>query len=186
VADERFWLIRHAESTWNAEGRWQGRMDPPLSAQGRSQARRLAEILAGEQLEVLIASDLIRGAETAAILGLRLGLVPRLEAALREIDAGVWSGMRRAEIAARDAEELARFDRGDPDARAGGGESRREAAARARAALRAIRDQHRGRRIALVMHRGVIHALDPRIRLANAEWCVVEASRLLDPEEGGG
>jgi probable phosphoglycerate mutase len=186
VADERFWLIRHAESTWNAEGRWQGRMDPPLSALGKSQAHRLAEILVGEELEVLIASDLVRGAETAAILGRRLGLVPRLEPALREIDAGTWSGLRRAEIAERDAEALARFGSGDPDARAGGAESRREAASRARAALRAVRAEHRGRRIAAVMHRGVIHALDPRIRLGNADWCVVDAARLLDPEVDGG
>jgi probable phosphoglycerate mutase len=186
VADERFWLIRHAESTWNAEGRWQGRMDPPLSALGRTQAQRLAEILVGEQLEVLIASDLVRGAETAAILGQRLGLVPRLEPALREIDAGTWSGLRRAEIVERDAEALARFGSGDPDARAGGAESRREAADRARTALRAIRGVHPGRRIGVVMHRGVIHALDPRIRLGNAEWCVVESARLLDAEGSGG
>jgi broad specificity phosphatase PhoE len=89
-----FLLIRHAESEWNAAGRWQGHGDPPLSARGREQAAALARELEGEGVEVLIASDLARSAQTAAILGARWGLAPTPDARLREIDVGRWTGLR--------------------------------------------------------------------------------------------
>jgi probable phosphoglycerate mutase len=178
VSENRFWLIRHAESTWNAAGRWQGQADPPLSPRGREQAARLAGSLADAELQVLVASDLARSAETAAILGRALGLRPCLDPALREIDAGSWSGQARSGIAGRDAEALARFDSGDPDARAGGAECRREAAARVRRALLELDVGHRGGRLAVVTHGGVIRSLLPALRLANAEWRVVPASAL--------
>jgi probable phosphoglycerate mutase len=167
-----FWLIRHAESTWNATGRWQGREDPPLSERGRRQAAGLARALASEGVETLITSDLARAFETATIVGRVLGLRPRLEPALRELDAGSWSGLPRNEIARRDAEALARFDSGDVDAPAGGGESRREVARRARPALLAIGRQSAGRHLAVVTHAGVIRSLLPDVRVANAEWHV--------------
>jgi probable phosphoglycerate mutase len=166
----RFWLIRHAESEWNAQGRWQGQLDPPLSERGREQAARLAGELAGEGLELLIASDLTRSAETAAIVGRALRLVPAFAAALREIDAGRWSGLTRAEIARMDAAALAHFDSGAAGAPAGGGECRRDVAERARRALAAAVAAHPGHRIAVVTHAGVIRSLLPGLRLANAEW----------------
>ena len=49
MTESRLWLIRHAESTWNAAGRWQGQADPPLSEKGRAQARQLAESLRAEE-----------------------------------------------------------------------------------------------------------------------------------------
>jgi probable phosphoglycerate mutase len=167
-----FWLIRHAESTWNAAGRWQGQEDPPLSERGRLQAAELARVLAGEGVETLIASDLARAFETATIVGRVLGLHPRPEPALRELDAGAWSGLPRSEIARRDGEALARFDSGDVDAPAGGGESRREVARRARQALLAIGREGAGRRLAVVTHAGVVRSLLPDVRLANTEWHV--------------
>ena len=66
MSDTSFLLIRHAESTWNAEGRWQGHGDPPLSERGRRQAAGLAHELASEPVDLLLASDLVRAAETAA------------------------------------------------------------------------------------------------------------------------
>jgi broad specificity phosphatase PhoE len=178
----RFWLIRHAESTWNASRLWQGQADPPLSPRGLEQAARLAERLAGEGLEVLVASDLARTAQTAAILGARLGLAPLLDAALRELDAGAWSGLSRDEIARRDRAALARFDSGDPDARAGGAESRRDVVQRVRRALHRLAAEHAGRRVALVTHSGVVHALLPELRLETAAWSEVPAAALLEGE----
>jgi len=128
---------------------------------------------------VLIASDLARSAETAEIIGRQLGLRPRYEPALRELDAGRWAGLERSEIARRDGAALARFDGGDPDARAGGRECRREVALRARRALRAIHASHRGSRVALVTHDGVVSALLPELKLGSAEWRVVDAAALL-------
>lgn len=184
MSESCFWLIRHAESTWNAAGRWQGQADPPLSPRGREQALRLAEQLAEQGLEVLVASDLARTSQTAAILGRGLGLAPRLESRLREIDAGSWSGLPRTEIARRDAAALARFDSGDPEARAGGAECRRAAAARARRALGQLAAEHAGRRLAVVTHSGVIESLLPGYRVAHAAWTVAPAGRLLPAGEG--
>jgi probable phosphoglycerate mutase len=181
----RFWLIRHAESTWNAAGRWQGQADPPLSPRGRGQAARLAPALVAEELEVLVASDLARAAETAAILGGALGLPPRVEKALRELDAGSWSGLGRPEIGRRHGEALARFDSGDREARAGGAECRREVAARARRALRALAGEHAGRRVAVVTHSGVIESLCPELRLGHAEWRSVDVASLLEEPFSG-
>jgi probable phosphoglycerate mutase len=165
-----FLLIRHAESTWNAGGRWQGHGDPPLSARGRTQAAALAERLSGEAVDLLIASDLARSVQTAAILGARWGLVPRLDARLREIDIGAWTGLTREQIAEREAELLARFEAEDPEARPGGGETRLEIRARVRAAAAELAAAHPGRRLAIVTHLGVIRALSPGAELANAEW----------------
>ena len=59
-----FLLIRHAESSWNASGRWQGQADPPLSPAGRRQADALAGVLADASLDALLSSDLGRALET--------------------------------------------------------------------------------------------------------------------------
>ena len=166
----RFLLIRHAESTWNAGGRWQGHGDPPLSERGRAQAAALAVRLAGEAVDLLIASDLVRSVQTAAILGAQWGLVPRHDARLREIDIGAWTGLTREQIAEREAELLARFEAEDLEARPGGGETRLEIRARVRAAAAELAAAHPGRRLALVTHLGVIRALAPGAEPANADW----------------
>lgn len=178
--DTQFWLIRHAESTWNAAGLWQGQADPPLSERGRFQAARLAEALAQERVEILITSDLVRTVETAEIVASRLALEAYRESGLRELDAGSWSGSSRQQIASRDGDLLARFDTGDVDVRAGGGECRREVAARARQVLAQWAAQHAGRRVAVVTHSGVIRSLLPDVRVDYARWHSVHASAVVD------
>jgi len=183
------WLIRHGESVWNAEGRWQGQADPRLSARGEQQARRLAERLAGERFALLVASDLVRARQTAEALAARWEMPLRLEPRLREIDAGRWQGLTHPEIEARDRQALARFRSGDPDARAGGGESRREAATRARAALEALVRETGGARVAVVTHGGIVLSLLPGVRLANTEWAPWPArgdAGVLEPPAGDG
>ena len=90
-------LLRHGESTWNVEGRWQGREDPPLSAEGERQARAAAAALA--DVAVVWSSDLTRARRTAELLAPSLPV--RLDARLRERDVGPWAGLTRAEIDAR-------------------------------------------------------------------------------------
>lgn len=178
MPDTRFILIRHAESSWNASGRWQGHADPPLSERGRAQAEQLARELAEQPIEVLLASDLTRAAQTAEIVGKALDLKPALEARLRELDVGAWEGLTRPEIARRDPKTLARFEAGDPDVLAGGGESRGQIRARARAAVRRLDREYAGRLVAVVSHLGLIRALRPDRVLANAQWCQASATEL--------
>lgn len=165
----RFVLIRHAQSTWNAVGRWQGHGDPPLSEQGRAQAATCAERLHGEPADVLVCSDLLRTRETAAPIARALGLDPIPTDRLRELDVGSWTGMTREEIAQKEPEVLARFESGDPDIRPGGGESRAEIRQRVRSAVEDLAREHSGHRIVLVVHAGVIKALIPGSEPANAE-----------------
>jgi len=171
----RLLCIRHAESTMNAAGLWQGQADPPLSRLGRGQARALAQRLAecGEArgLAALVTSDLRRALQTAEIVGARLALRPLPLPALRERDVGAWSGRSRAQIAARWPGDLRRF-RADEELRPGGGESRAEFQARLRAALARLARlaaQRDGRPVAVVTHLGVLRALRPAASLGNAE-----------------
>ncbi len=164
------WIARHAESTWNAEGRWQGQGDPPLSRLGERQAQALAQRLARRGVRSLVSSDLARAAQTAAIAGQRLGVAPRLEPRLRERDVGAWSGLRPAEIADRFPEELARMRAGDPDLRPGGGESFRELETRVRAAFAEIAAEGDAGGVAVITHLGVIRVLEPQVQVRHAAF----------------
>ena len=93
----RLLLVRHGESEWNAIGRWQGWADPPLSDLGRRQAAAAARAVGA--VDAVVSSDLQRAHQTAAIIAGELGIGPVVvDAALRERDAGEWTGLTRAEI----------------------------------------------------------------------------------------
>jgi glucosyl-3-phosphoglycerate phosphatase len=91
----RLVLIRHGESTWNAEERLQGQMDPPLSDLGREQTAALLPFLDGFQARRVVWSDLERARETGRLLGLE---PDSLDPRWREIDLGAWSGKRLDEL----------------------------------------------------------------------------------------
>ncbi len=91
----RILVVRHGESTWNAEGRWQGQADPPLSDRGREQARIAARVLPA--VDRVTASDLRRARDTAEHLA-GPDLVVAVDRRLRERDAGAFSGLRRSDI----------------------------------------------------------------------------------------
>jgi glucosyl-3-phosphoglycerate phosphatase len=112
---DRLILVRHGESTWNADRRLQGQLDPPLSEVGREQARALAPVLGELPDERVISSDLARARETAELLGLRPA---RFEPGWREIDVGEWAGRTAAEIDAQ-ADEVTNW-RGGPRTAPGG------------------------------------------------------------------
>jgi len=96
----RLLLARHGQTDWNRDGLFQGQADIPLNGKGRAQATALAERLAGEEFDAIHASDLQRAAETARIVGARVGVEPVLHEAWREIDEGSLTGMRREEAPA--------------------------------------------------------------------------------------
>lgn len=172
-------LVRHAESEWNASGRWQGHADPPLSSRGEEQARALGERMQGERATLLICSDLRRAVQTAAPVAAALGVEPDLDPLLRELDVGSWSGLRRPEIEAIDPETLVRFEAGEPTVRPGGGETRAEIRERAhRAMARRIAANPDGR-IVVVTHLGFIRALLPGEEPDNAGTIEVTAHDLL-------
>ena len=93
----RVLLVRHGQSEWNADGRWQGQADPALTDLGRHQALHASRALG--VVDAIVSSDLQRAAETAAIISGELGVGPLvLDPDLRERHAGEWQGLTRADI----------------------------------------------------------------------------------------
>jgi broad specificity phosphatase PhoE len=95
------YLARHGESDWNAEARWQGHADRPLTDLGIRQAAELADRLADVRLDAVYSSDLERARATAEVVARSQDLTVRSLAALREIDVGSWSGLTRPEAERR-------------------------------------------------------------------------------------
>ncbi|MBS1252235.1 MAG: Phosphoserine phosphatase 1 [Anaerolineales bacterium] len=94
----RLILVRHGETAWNTEHRFQGQTDVPLNEIGRRQASRLASRLADEEIHVIYSSDLRRAWETATAINARHDVTLRSEPRLREIDFGAWEGLTYDEI----------------------------------------------------------------------------------------
>lgn len=158
---DRFLLLRHGQSTWNAEGRWQGTADPPLSELGEAQAAEAADRLAAAGLSSVVASDLTRAMRTAEILAERLDLGGVLvEPSLREFDVGDWCGLTRAEIGARWPVELERWNLGQLES-IPGGETRAHFRQRILEGMhRLAADSNLGPVPVGVVHGGVLRALE--------------------------
>ena len=189
-------LIRHGQTPWNRDGRWQGQADPDLTAEALEETRTVARVLAREHAEQpwtrLIASDLSRARSTASLIGDVLELRLEFDPRLRELAVGCWSGLTRSEIEARDAETLRAFERGEPGVRPGGGETRVEIRERSHAFVCDLIARHAGERILVVTHLGVIRALVPgaqpgnldRLELLAEEIATRPIDRLQRREEG--
>src|ERR1044072_9241920 len=95
---DRLIIVRHGESTWNAEERLQGQLDPPLSERGREQARALAGVVNGVPPERIGCRAVGGAREPAELRGLQPG---RFDERWREIDVGEWGGRTAAEIDAQ-------------------------------------------------------------------------------------
>lgn len=141
-------FVRHGETDWNRQGRFQGIQDVPLNAEGRRQARHLASSW-GEKAEVLVASPLSRARETAEILGEALGLpLGGTDGRLVERDYGLGSGLTLDE-------RRERF----PDGVVPGVEDSESIRTRALHFLDEVSRTHEGRRVIVVSHGGFINAV---------------------------
>lgn len=183
---KEFWLIRHGETEWNVQKRFQGHLDIPLSPRGIGQAFRLAERLARSQQDFdgLYASDLRRARETAEPLAQVLGLPLKTSPLLREIHVGELAGLTRQEAEAR-FPLFFRQAAFDPwNARRPGGESMADLAERFQAFVESLPP---GRHL-LVTHGGVIRAaLKLALDLPGETWRRfhiqnTSITRLLHPE----
>lgn len=121
--------LRHGQTLWNVEQRFQGHSDIPLDETGLAQAARAASLLAALRPTVIVSSDLQRAHETALALGRVAKLDVAVDKDFRERGGGAWEGLTREEIAARWPEEYVSWD-------APGGESVTEVAVRVGVALR--------------------------------------------------
>ncbi|MCB9097958.1 MAG: histidine phosphatase family protein [Anaerolineales bacterium] len=94
------YLIRHGETPWNVEGRYQGQFDPPLTENGFRQAQVTAEALSVLKFDAIYSSDLARAKLTAEALADKLNLPIHLDERLREIHQGEWQGVLIGDIRA--------------------------------------------------------------------------------------
>jgi broad specificity phosphatase PhoE len=177
----RLVLIRHGETDWNVEGRYQGQADPPLNAQGIAQAHHLAGELYGVGLDVLYASPLLRARQTARVLAEALGLPLHFEPRLMEIHLGDWQDRLPADIAARYPDLFRRWQSGPWAVTPPGGESLAQVQERVYAAADEILARRQGRCVGLVIHHIPIillkvryQGLDPdavrTLQLPNTYW----------------
>ncbi len=171
-------LVRHGQSEWNAQGRWQGQADPPLTELGRQQARLASQSLGS--FDAVVASPLLRASETAAIISAQMGVGPVVTVEdLKERSAGEWSGLTRAEIEDQYPGYLS------DGKRPPGYELDPELSDRVRGALRDIEDNVGGDTALVVCHGGVIYVLEEELgeqwqRLPNlgARWIDIHNGRI--------
>ena len=148
---------RHGRTAWNDTGRFQGHADTPLDDVGRAQAEAAATALAVLHPAAIVSSDLARARDTASCLAAVAGLDVAVDARLREIDVGEWSGLTREEVQARFPSTYAGWQAGE-DVRREGGETLAEVSVRATAAVRDALDGVAGP-LVVVSHGGTSRAL---------------------------
>jgi broad specificity phosphatase PhoE len=161
----RLLLLRHGQSVWNAEARWQGQADPPLTPLGEAQAAVAVEWLRGFGFTAVVTSDLERSRRTAEIIAGALGLpTPTVEPGLRERDVGEWSGHTVDEITTRWPGQLEAWREGLLE-RTPGGEHEADFSARIMEAVRRLAGADGV--LLVVTHGGVIHGVG---RALEARW----------------
>jgi probable phosphoglycerate mutase len=152
-------VIRHGETVWNIEHRYQGHGDSPLTETGRSQVSALGRRMRGLPFDTLISSDLGRTRETAAIIADYTGHAVALDSRLRERNYGVLEGLTVSEIKAAHPAVLDRLNTDDPDYVVPQGESHRQHYQRNIAFIEELLAQKSGAKVAVVAHGGVLESI---------------------------
>jgi 2,3-bisphosphoglycerate-dependent phosphoglycerate mutase len=153
-------LIRHGETDWNRQLRFQGQVDVPLNDTGLEQSRRVGVRLALETKHQLIASDLIRTQQTAKPIQQHNAGLPlptaQLNAGLREQNFGLVDGMSVSDIKTQFPQAWAQWIRFDPDFAFAQGESTRVFNQRVMDTVRNLVDANEMQTLVLVTHGGVL------------------------------
>lgn len=154
-----FYLMRHAPTEWNRAGRIQGQLDSPLTPEGRQWAEHWGIRLAHFKVERLLTSDTGRAMATAHEMNTTLKLPVTIDARLREMDWGRWTGRVHRLLKTEDANAYARQQAMGWHFRPPEGESHLEVLERAMAALKDASTAYPGEDILVVAHEGVLKCL---------------------------
>ncbi|MDQ4492331.1 histidine phosphatase family protein [Sinomonas sp. ASV486] len=190
VTGRRIVFWRHGRTDWNAAGRFQGQIDVPLNEEGRQQAAEAALRLASLSPDAIVCSDLARARTTADALASVTGLPAKVDAGLRETNAGNWQGHTFDAIRTMDPDALHLWEDGDVHTAAGGAETRLDVASRVHQAVdRALGDVAADGTLVVVSHGGAIrvglahllglpHDLWGALSgLSNCSWSILEERR---------
>ncbi|HEY3311317.1 MAG TPA: histidine phosphatase family protein [Anaerolineales bacterium] len=148
-------LVRHGQTDWNIQGRWQGHADPPLNAVGLEQAGQLSASLAHEHFSAIYSSDLQRARFTAEAVARFHGLPVHADPRLRELNMGAWEGKLVTEIPVLFPASWEERQRDPLGSRPPGGESVQELAARIIPAISGICAEHAATDQLLIVSHGL-------------------------------
>ena len=151
-------LVRHGETSWNKQRRYQGQSDVPLNALGHRQAELAARRLADYDIDAIYASDLKRALETAEPIAVALGLAIKAEPRLRELNFGILEGMGFDEAHAKHPDVINAWIE-DYDRAPEGGEGHTAFGERVRSFLEDLKRDHQGETVMLVAHGGSLAEL---------------------------
>ena len=154
----RWFIVRHGETEWNAQGRIQGHTDISLSERGIQQAKLVAQRLAGVSLDVAYSSDLARSAETARQILDQRSIPLHTTSRLREFNKGVFEGLTPEETGQQYPELFEASQVNDLDFAPPGGESIRETSVRMNAIMTDLRMRHPDENVLIVGHGGALRA----------------------------
>jgi probable phosphoglycerate mutase len=171
---KHFYVFRHGETDWNAEGRFQGHIDIPLNDRGREQARGLIPRLEPYGLQAILSSDLSRAHETARIVAAGLDIPVFMDEGLREAFLGQAQGMTYEEILRQFGDDVAGRWRSDhptdADVSYPGGESANQVMVRVFEAITRFASRETSfTHIGVSCHGGVIRRIMQRIRPPGSE-----------------
>lgn len=152
-------LVRHGQTDWNRDQRWQGQTDVELNEEGRAQAAALAEKLRHEDFAVAYSSDLARARSTAEIILAGKNTPLRLEASLREKANGLFEGLTTGEILEQHDQEWAKRLQDRHNYLYPQGESGAILEERVVEAFKKIVAENRGRKILIVTHEGPLRMI---------------------------
>ena len=126
----KIYIIRHGETNWNIESRWQGQKDIPLNKTGEIQAKLLGKRLKNVDINKIYSSPLSRAYKTAEIIASNVGIEIITREGLAELNFGKWEGLTTYSIKKDYKELFEKWDK-DPDA-----DLKNEVGIESRAALR--------------------------------------------------
>ncbi|MEL6407091.1 MAG: histidine phosphatase family protein [Chloroflexota bacterium] len=153
------WLVRHGQTDWNKERRYQGHSDIPLNTVGQTQAEKVAQRLQDERIHAIISSDLQRAIQTAdTIVTHHPRLSVQTGANLREANFGIFEGLRYKDII-DNHKQIAETWFNNPEAPPQDGEKLSEVFARVQAVRQQIESQYARKRLVLVGHDGALRLL---------------------------
>lgn len=148
----RLLLLRHAETDWNRERRYQGWQDIPLCEAGRIQAEAAARLLSVTRLAAVWSSPQRRARDTAAAIASPHGLEVHTDEAFKEMGFGLWEGLTVDEVRARFPDASRAWAETPHLASWSGAESLAQVRARVLAGLDELRVTFPGQTVCLVAH----------------------------------
>jgi broad specificity phosphatase PhoE len=161
-----FYFLRHGQTDWNVEGRFQGHTDIALNALGLAQAASAAQALAGCPVDIIVASPLVRALKTAAVVAERLGKPLFVDSELKERHFGEFEGLVvnevKRKLGLQPHERLLHHLPADA-------EQWHETGARSARVIGKWLDRHQDRTLLFVTHAGLFDALHERIFGARLE-----------------